>query len=75
MNMHQQGGVASGLVRPSAGIDVSKPHLDVCLGTTQKRVPNDANGWIELTAMLQAANPSIEPLISNVGRLALSVHL
>lgn len=55
MNMHQQGGVASGSGRLNAGIDVSKPHLDVCLGTTQKRVPNDADGWTELTAMLQSA--------------------
>jgi transposase len=55
MNMHQQGGVASGSVRPSAGIDVSKPHLDVCVGTTQKRVPNDADGWRELTTMFQAS--------------------
>jgi transposase len=56
MNMHQQGGVASGSFRPSAGIDVSKSHLDVCVGTTQKRVANDTDGWAELTAMLQAAH-------------------
>ena len=55
MNMHQQGGVANGSVKLNAGIDVSKLHLDVCVGATRQRVPNDANGWNELTAMLQAA--------------------
>ena len=55
MNMHQQGGVANGVVRLNAGIDVSKLHLDVCVGGAQRRVPNDAHGWNELTAMLQAA--------------------
>ncbi|HXS16919.1 MAG TPA: transposase [Polyangiaceae bacterium] len=53
--MHQQGGVANGSVKLNAGIDVSKLHLDVCVGATRQRVPNDANGWNELTAMLQAA--------------------
>ncbi|WP_374340262.1 transposase, partial [Methyloversatilis sp.] len=53
--MHQQGGVAQGSVTLNAGIDVSKLHLDVCVGATQQRVPNDASGWSELTAMLQAA--------------------
>jgi transposase len=56
MNMHQQGGVANGSVKLNAGIDVSKLHLDVCVGDTQQRVVNDANGWNELTAMLQAAS-------------------
>jgi hypothetical protein len=55
MKMHQQGGVANGSGKLNAGIDVSKLHLDVCVGNTQQRVVNDANGWNELTAMLQAA--------------------
>ena len=55
MNMHQQGGVANGSVKLNAGIDVSKLHLDVCVGATQQRVPNDATGWNGLTAMLLAA--------------------
>ncbi len=55
MNMHQQGGVATGSIKLNAGIDVSKLHRDVCVGDTQERVPNDANGWNELTAMLLAA--------------------
>lgn len=54
MNMHLQGGVAVG-VRPNAGIDVSKQHLDACVGTEVRRVGNDAPGWDELTAILQAA--------------------
>lgn len=56
MNMHLQGGVASGEVRPNAGIDVSKQHLDACVGSDACRVPNDAQGWDELTAKLRAAN-------------------
>ena len=45
MNMHPQGGVANRDQRPNAGIDVCKQHLDVCLGTLDERVVNDANGW------------------------------
>jgi transposase len=56
MNMHPQGGVTSSEVRPNAGIDVSKQHLDACVGSDALRVANDARGWDELTAMLQAAN-------------------
>ena len=54
MNMHQQGGVASGSARPNAGVDVSKQHLDVCCGDVAQRLANDADGWGELTAMLKA---------------------
>lgn len=31
--------------RPNVGIDVSKQHLDVCLGADHQRVSNDASGW------------------------------
>lgn len=55
MNMHLQGGVAKDDVRPNAGVDVSKHHLDACWGGQQRRVANDVQGWDELTAMLQAA--------------------
>lgn len=55
MNMHLQGGVAKDDVRPNAGIDVSKHHLDVCCSGDERRVSNDAHGWDELTAKLQAA--------------------
>lgn len=56
MNMHLQGGVASGEGRPNAGVDVSKQHLDVCLASQARRLVNDAAGWDELTAMLSTAN-------------------
>src|SRR5262252_3575364 len=56
MNMHLQGGVATGQVRPNAGIDVSKHHLDVCVVNDVHRRANDAVGWDELTATLRAAN-------------------
>jgi transposase len=55
MNMHQQGGVAN-VERANAGIDVSKAHLDVCVGEVERRVPNDAQGWSELAGLLQWAH-------------------
>ena len=67
MNMHQQGGVANGEVRLNAGIDVSKLHLDVCVGTTQQRVMNDADGWSELTAILRAARVDLVVLEATGG--------
>ena len=42
--------------RPNAGIDVSKQHLDVCCGTEEPRVANDAQGWDATIAMLRRAN-------------------
>src|SRR5574343_581554 len=54
MNMHQQGGVAS-VEGACAGIDVSKTHLDLCVGTTAQRLPNDSQGSGALTALLQSA--------------------
>jgi transposase len=67
MNMNQQGGVANGAVKPNAGIDVSKLHLDVCVAGTQQRVPNDADGWTELTAMLQGVNVDLVVLEATGG--------
>jgi len=67
MNMNQQGGVANGAVKPNAGIDVSKLHLDVCVAGTQQRVPNDVDGWTELTAMLQAVNVDLVVLEATGG--------
>lgn len=55
MSMHPQGGVAKDGVRPNAGIDVSKQHLDVCCADDERRVGNDARGWDELTARLRTA--------------------
>lgn len=56
MNMNPQGGVANRDQRPNAGIDVSKQHLDVCLGTEDQRVGNDANGWDGVIAKFKDAN-------------------
>jgi transposase len=58
MSMHPQGGVTE-QVGPSAGVDVSKHHLDVCVGGDERRVANDAAGWDELTAMLQTARADL----------------
>jgi transposase len=55
MSMHPQGGVANRDQRPNAGIDVSKQHLDVCLGTEDQRLVNDATGWDALIAKFKDA--------------------
>lgn len=55
MNMHRQVWVANGDHRPNAGVDVSKQHLDACWCDQELRVSNDAGGWSELIAKLQAA--------------------
>jgi transposase len=54
--MNTQGGVVAGAQRPNAGIDVSKQHLDVCCGTEEPRLANDAQGWDATVAMLRRAN-------------------
>lgn len=54
MSMHPQGGVANHVQRPSVGIDVSKQHLDVCLGAEHWRVVNDVTGWDALIAKLSS---------------------
>lgn len=55
MNMNQQGWVATRDQGPNVGVDVSKQHLDVCLGTEAQRVTNDAAGWNVLTAKFKSA--------------------
>ena len=55
MNMHPQGGVVNRDQRPNVGIDVSKQHLDVCLGADHQRLLNDASGWEELTRQFKDA--------------------
>lgn len=65
--MHPQGGVANRDQRPNAGIDVCKQHLDVCVGTVEKRVANDATGWDELTAKLKAAQVDLVVLEATGG--------
>jgi transposase len=54
MNMHQQGGVATGAGGRNAGVDVSKQHLDVCCGGVERRLTNDAGGWGELIVLLKS---------------------
>lgn len=56
MNINPQGGAAQRDVRPNAGIDVSKQHLDACWGAEERRLGNDAPGWSELIASLMADN-------------------
>jgi transposase len=54
MNMNLQGGATPRAQRPNAGIDVSKEHLDACWVQSVLRLDNDASGWKELIAKLQA---------------------
>lgn len=54
MNINPQGGATERTQRPNAGIDVAKQHLDVCLGTRELRVGNEASGWNELIAAIKA---------------------
>ena len=44
-----------------------KQHLDVCLGTLQLRVANDASGWNELTAKCQDAGVDLVVLEATGG--------
>jgi transposase len=60
MNMHPQGGVASGGQQPNAGIDV-------CLGTEHPRVANDAGGWDALIAKFKAADVDLVVLEATGG--------
>lgn len=50
--MNQQGGVIGGLARQNAGIDVSKQHLDACVGNEDLHLANDPGGWDALIARL-----------------------
>lgn len=54
MNMNLQGGATQRSQSPTAGIDVSKLHLDVCLHADLWRTSNDAQGWEELATRLCA---------------------
>lgn len=67
MNLHPQGRVAKRDVRPNAGIDVSKQHLDACFGDDELRVANDAAGWGELIAKLKAAGVDLVVLEASGG--------
>lgn len=67
MSMHQQGGVANGVQRPSAGIDVAKQHLDACLGGEIWRVVNEASGWDELIARFKDSEVELVVLEASGG--------
>jgi transposase len=54
MNMNQQGGAVEAQ-RSNAGIDISKEFLDVCVGESSSRLPNDSQGWSALVEMLRSA--------------------
>lgn len=43
-------------MRPNAGVDVSKQHLDACWANVDQRLVNDAAGCSELIAKLRCAN-------------------
>lgn len=65
--MNQQGRVTNDVVRPNAGIDVSKLHLDVCCSTHSWREANDASGWDGVIAKLRAANVDLVVLEATGG--------
>lgn len=56
MSTYPQGGVANRSKKPNAGIDVSKQHLDVCVGDICERLANDADGWNGVVALLRGAD-------------------
>lgn len=56
MSTYPQGGVANRSDKPNAGLDVSKQHLDVCVGDTAQRLANDADGWNGAVALLSQAD-------------------
>jgi transposase len=54
MSVNQQGREAVAVLRPCAGIDVSKAHLDAAWAGRTERVSNDAGGWDALAAKFKA---------------------
>ena len=64
--MNPQGGVAMSVVRANAGVDVAKRHLDACWADAELRLLNDARGWDELIAKLQAARVDLVSLKSRI---------
>ncbi len=65
--MHPQGGAANRDRHPNAGIDVSKQHFDLCLGSAAQRLGNDASGWDEVTAKLKDADVGLVVLEATGG--------
>lgn len=54
-------------VRPNAGIDVSKQHLDVCFGPEEVRYENNDAGWDALVAKLRAGSVDLVVLEATGG--------
>lgn len=67
MIMNQQGGVIDSARRLNAGIDVSKQHLDVCIGGEEFRLDNSAQGWNAIVARLKAGNVDLVVLEATGG--------
>ena len=59
MSVNQQGREAVAVLRPCAGIDVSKAHLDAAWAGRTERVSNDAGGWDALAAKFKAAGVDV----------------
>ena len=55
------------VVRANAGVDVAKRHLDACWADAELRLLNDARGWDELIAKLQAARVDLVVLEATGG--------
>lgn len=53
--LNQQGGATSANQRSNAGIDVSKAHLDVCVGLDESRTTNDHEGWVKIIEKFRQA--------------------
>jgi hypothetical protein len=60
MKMRQQGRVASGGVRPSVGVDVSKYHVDACVGSEAKR--SETASLTEIVQAWREHSPKVVPL-------------
>lgn len=54
--LNMQGGAISANHRLNAGIDVSKAHLDVCVGVDEGRTVNDELGWDATIEKLRLAD-------------------
>jgi len=51
--LNSQGGATSANGRLNAGVDVSKAHLDVCVGLDESRTANDEEGWAQVVEKLR----------------------
>lgn len=55
LTLNSQGGAISADHRLNAGIDVSKAHLDVCVGVDEGRTTNDEQGWAGIVEKFRQA--------------------